>query len=122
MNLVLSFSSPDSEKTFLNSSGFNSNIGWAFSDIKLKVMDFFGLTYSYKQLIRPKNDLSSTKVSDKFMIHDYTEECRDIMKHDVAIVNVQFATNRYTKTILDKRFSFADRLSSFGKKCTTGRK
>ena len=86
--------------------------------MKIYGNDNFGLTYKYRQLVEPKNDLNN--ITDDWEITD--KECQDIMKHDVAIVNVQFATNRYTKTILDKRFSFADRLSSFGKKYTVGRK
>ena len=110
MDLASSLSTPDSEKPFLNSS--DPNIGWAFSNMKLHNNDFFGLTYRYhEELVKQKKDLIN--ISTAFDIVD--RECQDIMKHDVAIVNVQFATNRYTKTILDKRFSFADRLSSFGK-------
>ena len=73
--------------------------------------DVIGLTYRYQQRY-PKNDLINITYDNDIV----DKECLDIMKHDVAIVNVQFATNRYMKTILDKRFSFADRLSSFGKK------
>ena len=81
--------------------------------------DVIGLTYKYHEhVVEPKNDL----INSTTYLDIVDKECQDIMKHDVAIVNVQFATNRYTKTILDKRFSFADRLSSFGKKYTVGRK
>ena len=81
--------------------------------------DFFGLRYYYnEQLVEPKND----QINEGNWKDIVVEECQEIMKHDVAIVNVQFATNRFTKTILDKRFSFADRLSSFGKKYTVVRK
>lgn len=114
MDLTLSFSTPDSEKKTFFNSRVNSNIGWHFSYMKIYGNDNFGLAYKYRQLVEPKNDLNN--ITDDWEITD--KECQDIMKHDVAIVNVQFATNRYTKTILDKRFSFADRLSSFGKKFT----
>ena len=87
--------------------------------MKLKINDFLGLSYYYnEQLVEPKNDLINISIW-QFIVD---KECQGIMKNDVAIVNVQFATNRYTKTIIDKRFSFADRLSSFGKKYTVGRK
>ena len=104
---------PDSEKTILYFSTTTTYIGWDFSFMKLDVNDFFGLNYWYhEQLVEPKNDLINiTKPVD---IAD--NQCKDIMKQDVAIVNVQFATNRYTKTILDKRVSFVDRFALFGKK------
>ena len=88
--------------------------------MKLHDNDFFGVSYYYnEQLVEPKNDLINIT---SFISDIADKECQDIMKNDVAIVNVQFATNRYTKTIIDKRFSFADRLSSFGNKYTAGRK
>ena len=113
LDIALSLSTLDSEKAFLNFS--TKNIGWWFVYMKLQVNNFFGLNYRYhEQLVEQKNELIN--ITSKYDITD--TECQDIIKHDVAIVNVQFATNRYTKTILDKRFTFADRLSSFGKKYT----
>ena len=80
--------------------------------MKLRENDLFGLTYRYHEQLEEQNKdlINITNARD---IVD--KECLDILKQDVAIVNVQFSTNRYTKTILDKRFTFADRLSSLGK-------
>ena len=44
------------------------------------------------------------------------EECYEIMKNDIAIVKVRFASDKYTQTVMDKRFTFGDKLSSFGMK------
>lgn len=44
------------------------------------------------------------------------EECYEIMRNDIAIVKVRFASDKYTKTVMDKRFTFGDKLSSFGMK------
>ena len=44
------------------------------------------------------------------------EECFEIMRNDIAIVKVRFASDKYTKTVMDKRFTFDDKLSSFGMK------
>ena len=43
------------------------------------------------------------------------ERCTKILKEDIAIVSVNFAANTYVRTIMDRKLSFADKLSSFGK-------
>ena len=49
-------------------------------------------------------------------LNQKTEECFEIMRNDIAIVKVRFASDKYTKTVMDKRFTFDDKLSSFGMK------
>ena len=44
------------------------------------------------------------------------EECYEIMRNDISIVKVRFASDKYTKTVMDKRFTFGDKISSFGMK------
>ena len=51
----------------------------------------------------------------KWMVYRIQEECVEIMRNDIAIVNIRLASDKYTKTIIDKKLTFGDKLSSFGK-------
>ena len=42
------------------------------------------------------------------------EECKEIVQNDIAIVKVRLQSNKYMKTIKDKRLTFADKLAAFG--------
>jgi hypothetical protein len=41
--------------------------------------------------------------------------CKQIMIEDIAIVSVQYETQKYVRTIMDKKMSFTDKLATFGK-------
>ena len=41
--------------------------------------------------------------------------CREIMATQVAVVKVRLESNKYMRTIMDRRLSFVDKLAAFGK-------
>ena len=41
--------------------------------------------------------------------------CREIMTTQVAVVKVRLESNKYMRTVKDRRLSFADKLAAFGK-------
>ena len=44
----------------------------------------------------------------------WRQECYDIMKNDIAIVNIRMESGKYIRTIKDRRLTFADKLAAFG--------
>ena len=73
------------------------------------------MIYDYYKLaqIKATNDTNFSK-SD-LNIGIYKQECREIMENDIAIVKVRMQSNKYMKTIKDRRLTFSDKLASFGK-------
>ena len=43
------------------------------------------------------------------------EICNDVMRHDIAIVKVNFETTKYIRTVKDRKFSLEDKISYLGK-------
>lgn len=57
------------------------------------------------------------KNGTEYSFYERTEAlCMDLIKDNIAIVSVKYATPRYIKTIMEKRFSIFDKISSFGKR------
>ena len=73
------------------------------------------MVYEYYKLaqIIASNDTSYQK--SVFAPNLYRKECKEIMENDIAIVKVRLESNKYMKTIKDKRLTFPDKLASFGK-------
>ena len=76
------------------------------------------MVYEYYKLaqILATND-TTFKKSDSVQ-SKVQQECQEIMKNDIAIVKVRLESNKYMKTVKDRRLTFADKLSAFGKKFT----
>ena len=72
------------------------------------------MVYEYYKLaqILSTNDTKYNK--GESYIQTRIQECKEIMQNDIAIVKVRLESNKYMKTIKDKRFSFADKLAAFG--------
>ena len=75
--------------------------------------DYFALVYEYYKMEQyaARNDTQLPKTT----LDIWREECYEIMKHDIAIVNVRMGSGKYIRTIKDKRMTFADKLAAFGK-------
>ena len=89
---------------------FNEGIGYELS--KMKMIDsggYYPLVHEYLKSNQP------VATREALLPLEIYKECLKIMNEDIAIVNVYFASNRFTKTVVDKRLSFGDKLSSFGK-------
>ena len=73
------------------------------------------MVYEYYKLaqILATND-TKYKHSDS-MTSKVQQECREIMKNDIAIVKVRLESSKYIKTIKDRRLTFADKIAAFGK-------
>ena len=59
-----------------------------------------------------------TSKADDVLSPYYTakkEECLEIVR-DLAFVKVRLGSNKYMKSVRDKRLTFADKLAAFGKK------
>ena len=74
---------------------------------------YFALVYEYYKMEQyaARNDSRLPKNT----LDVWREECYEIMKHDIAIVNVRMGSGKYIRTIKDKRMTFADKLAAFGK-------
>ena len=72
------------------------------------------MVYEYYKLaqILSTNDTKYNK--GESYIQTRIQECKEIMQNDIAIVKVRLESNKYMKTIKDKRLTFADKLASFG--------
>ena len=91
----------------LNYNWVVGNIGSRITNDKmLKTGGYYPLVYEYHE-----------KIMDHHFKWDEAtyNECIEVMTKDVAIINVYFSSNRFTKTVMDKRLTFSDKLSSFGK-------
>ena len=71
------------------------------------------MMYDYYKLaqIKATNDTTFSKLDSN--IGMYKQECREIMESDIAIVKVRMQSNKYMKTIKDRRLTFSDKLASF---------
>ena len=48
-------------------------------------------------------------------LEGYVEMCKKIVEHDIAIVNIGFASSYYTESKFEAKTTFVERLSMFGK-------
>ena len=73
------------------------------------------MVYEYYKLsqILASNDTKYLKADQQYL--KIQKECQEIMENDVAIIKVRLESNKYIKTIKDKRLTFADKLAAFGK-------
>ena len=74
----------------------------------------FPLFYQYHKMAQLEAVNSTADLPDT-IYKQVVKECREIMRNDIAIVKVRFESSKYIKAIMDKRLSFPDKLSSFGK-------
>ena len=87
----------------------NGKIGYLLTRSKMwESGGYYTLPYGYHNMTQQNNTF---KIGDK----TFYSVCLEVMSKDVAIVNVYFASNKFTKTVMDKRLTFGDKLSSFGK-------
>ena len=75
--------------------------------------DYFPLVYEYYKM-EQSAATNDTNLPDQSW-NIWRDECYEIMKHDIAIVNVRMGSRRYIRTIKDRRLTFADKLAAFGK-------
>ena len=78
-----------------------------------KEMLHLPLFYQYHKMTQL--EAVNVTVLPDYRFDQIMEECREIMRHDIAIVKVRFESSKYIKAIKDRRLSFPDKLSSFGK-------
>ena len=100
---------------FLMKLEFSCRNWYLYSTLFFRYEEYFPMVYEYYKLaqILATND-TTYKKSDTVQ-SKVQQECREIMKNDIAIVKVRLESNKYMKTIKDKRLTFADKLSAFGK-------
>ena len=75
--------------------------------------NYFPLAYNYYKMEQyaTTNDSRLAETS----LEVWRQECYEIMKNDIAIVNVKMESGKYIRTIKDKRMTFADKLAAFGR-------
>ena len=76
------------------------------------------MVYEYYKLAQILATNDTTYKNSNSMTEMLQQECREIMKNDIAIVKVRLESNKYMKTVKDRRLTFADKLSAFGKQFT----
>ena len=72
------------------------------------------MIYDYYKLAQIKATNDTTFSKPDLIMDIYKQECREIMENDIAIVKVRMQSNKYMKTIKDRRLTFSDKLASFG--------
>ena len=72
--------------------------------------DYYSFVHNY---FRMGNDTGIDDVYGDREIY-WQKQCLEIMANEVAIVKVRLETNKYMKTVKDRRLSFADKLAAFG--------
>ena len=85
-----------------------------FSSDSLELFsDYFPLIHNYRTMaLNDSNqlifdlDIGPVKVKQKL--------CRKLMTDHVSVVKVRLESNKYMRTIKDRRLSFADKLAAFG--------
>ena len=80
------------------------------------ISKYYPLPYNYHKMVQyiAKN---ITSKADDVLSPYYTakkEECLEIVR-DLAFVKVRLGSNKYMKSVRDKRMTFADKLAAFGK-------
>ena len=63
----------------------------------------------------PGSRLICWTVLNEDRVVSWKKQCLEIMANEVSIVKIRLETNKYMKTIKDRRLSFADKLAAFGK-------
>ena len=75
--------------------------------------DYFPLVHNYHAMAANSTqtlDYGSDSISEV-----RKRICREIMATQVAVVKVRLESNKYMRTVKDRRLSFADKLAAFGK-------
>ena len=72
------------------------------------------MVYEYYKLAQILATNDTTYKNSMSMTEQLQQECREIMKNDIAIVKVRLESNKYMRTVKDRRLTFADKLSAFG--------
>ena len=73
------------------------------------------MIYDYYKLSQILATNDTTFYKDGLNSDIYKKECREIMEKDVAIIKIRLESNKYIKSIKDRRLTFPDKLASFGK-------
>ena len=76
------------------------------------------MVYEYYKLAQILATNDTTYKNSNSRTEKLQQECREIMKNDIAFVKVRLESNKYMKTVKDRRLTFADKLSAFGKQFT----
>ena len=76
------------------------------------------MVYEYYKLAQILATNDTTYKNSNSRTEKLQQECREIMKNDIAFVKVRLESNKYMRTVKDRRLTFADKLSAFGKQFT----
>ena len=79
------------------------------------------MVYEYYKLAQILATNDTKYKNSNSMTEMLQQECWEIMKNDIAIVKVRLESNKYMRTVKDRRLTFADKLSSFGKQFTSAK-
>ena len=75
--------------------------------------DYFPLIHNYHALAA--NSTLALGYDGNTIFEVRKKLCREIMATQVAVVKVRLESNKYMRTIMDRRLSFVDKLAAFGK-------
>jgi hypothetical protein len=75
--------------------------------------DYFPLVYNYHVMAANSTIALGYGGSSKLEVRK--KLCREIMATQVAVVKVRLESNKYMRTVKDRRLSFGDKLAAFGK-------
>ena len=75
--------------------------------------DYFPLVHNYHAMAANNTQVLGYGVDSIFEVRKRI--CREIMTTKVAVVKVRLESNKFMRTVKDRRLSFADKLASFGK-------
>ena len=75
--------------------------------------DYFPLIHNYHALAA--NSTLAFGYDETTIFEVRKMLCREIMATQVAVVKVRLESNKYMRTIMDRRLSFVDKLAAFGK-------
>ena len=78
--------------------------------------EYFPMVYEYYKLAQILANNDTKYKNSNSRTEKLQQECREIMKNDIAFVKVRLESNKYMKTVKDRRLAFADKLSAFGKR------
>ena len=75
--------------------------------------DYFPLIHNYHALAANSTLAFGYDETSIFEVRKML--CREIMATQVAVVKVRLESNKYMRTVMDRRLSFVDKLAAFGK-------
>ena len=79
--------------------------------VYLQFPGFFNLVYDTWRLDGLRND---SEIKDHSVSEFLWDICQSMAKNDLSLVTVQLESDKFVKTVRDKRTSFTDKLSSIG--------